>query len=203
MFCPAGFNMFTNVLPHKFGASFPFEVKFLGDWLWERIEQGRIERTNPVRMRVTIQDSCHSKQLGEDFRTLNRKIIEWTGAEIIEMPHHGTEARCCGLGAAGGWYPNVIPTLIRALREGDRVRAEGIVAYCNGCYFTLNIGRRFLPGVPIYHLLELVQLAIGEKPARRARARSGQILKAGARLFRSQASSLLRDRRRWVGGRPR
>lgn len=195
MFCPAGYNMFTNVLPRKFGASFPFEIRFLGDWLWERIQQGKIQRRNPVRMRVTVQDSCHSKQLGKDFRALNRKIIEWTGAEVVEMPHHGSQALCCGLGAAGGWYPNVVPTLFRALREGGRAKAQAVVAYCNGCYSTLNIGRRFLPGPPIYHLLELVQLATGEEPVRRQHARSWQILRAGLGLLGSQGLSILWERR--------
>lgn len=197
MFCPAGYNMFTNVLP-KFGAKFPFEIKFLGDWLWERIEQGKIQRCSPLRLRVTVQDNCHSKQLGEDFRALNRKLIKWAGAEIVEMEHHGQQSLCCGLGAAGGWYPNVLPTLLRALREIEKIQAEAAVAYCNGCYLTLTSGRRFISGPPICHLLELIQIAIGEKPARRAKLRTRQIFRAGLSLFGSQALSLLQKPRRRI-----
>ncbi len=198
MFCPAGYNMFTNVLPQKFRARFPFKVQYLGDWLWDRIQSREIKRRNPLNMRVTVQDSCHSRQLGEGFRSLNRQLIEWTGAEIVEMPRHGDRGLCCGLSAAAGWYPNVLPTLFKALREAGRADAEALVAYCNGCLLTLAIGRRFYPGMPVYHAFELVQMAAGERPSHPHKGRAGELLLAGLSLFKQEGISLLRERRRKV-----
>jgi Fe-S oxidoreductase len=196
MFCQAGYNMFKNVLPLKFGVQFPFEVIFLGEWLLEKIERGDIQRTRPLSMKVTVQDSCHSRQLGKEFRDMNRNLIQWTGAEIVEMTRHGDHGLCCGLGGAAGWWGNTGPALIRALREANKTQAESIVAYCNGCLLTLMLGRTFYPGPPIYLIFELVQMAAGEKPARRHRARAAQILRSGLGLVLEEGTSLISKPRR-------
>jgi Fe-S oxidoreductase len=197
MFCQAGYNMFKNVLPEKFNVRFPFEVMFLGEWLLEKIKRGEIQRKRTLGMKVTVHDSCHSRQLGKEFRDMNRELIQWTGAQIVEMSRHGDEGLCCGLGGAAGWWGNTVPTLIRALREANSTEAESIVTYCNGCLVTLMLGRTFYPGPPIYLIFELVQMAAGEKPTPRHERRAVQILRSGVSLMLAQGTSLLsRPRRR-------
>jgi Fe-S oxidoreductase len=80
--CTAGYNMFNNILP-EFGFRHDFEIKHLLDWLWERMEDGRIKITNKLHMKATIQDSCYGKVFGEDILGLVRKILDRVGVEVV------------------------------------------------------------------------------------------------------------------------
>jgi hypothetical protein len=63
------------------------------------------------------------------------------------------------------------------LREAERTGAEAMVVYCAGCLQMLSVGKVVIPvEMPIYHILEMLQLAIGEEPARRQDQRASQIL---------------------------
>jgi len=63
------------------------------------------------------------------------------------------------------------------LREAEKTGAEAIVVYCAGCLQMLSVGKIAAPiEMPIYHILEMLQLAIGEKPARRQDQRARQTL---------------------------
>jgi Fe-S oxidoreductase len=198
MFCPAGYNMFNNVLPQKFGLKLPFKTVYLGDWLLEKIARGEIERKQKLDMKITVHDSCHSRQLGAEFRDSNRRLLEWTGAEIVEMRRHGDQGLCCGLAAAAGFYPNTVPTLFKALAEADRTNADALAAYCNGCVVTFMIGRRFFPGKPVHHAFDLVRMAAGEEPPYLHRKRGLDLVMASLGLFRKQGLSLIAKPRRKI-----
>jgi len=166
--CTAGYNMFTNVLP-KFGFHLDFEIQHLLPLLWERIEDGRIRIKNKLDMKVTIQDSCYGKFFAGGILDLPRKILERLGAEVIEEKHCRQSSFCCGIGAAFASYSPVGVTLatIRSLREAQATGADAVVAYCAGCLQMLSAGRMVYPTrMPVYHILEMLQMAIGEKPAR-------------------------------------
>ncbi|MBN1636169.1 MAG: hypothetical protein JW920_06620, partial [Deltaproteobacteria bacterium] len=57
-------------------------------------------------------------------------------------------------------------------------RAQALATYCAGCMQMLAVGQIYYPlgWMPVYHILELVQLAIGEKPQRLYRKRAWQML---------------------------
>jgi hypothetical protein len=179
--CTAGYNMFKNVLP-EFGTNFDFEIQPLLSWLWERIDDGRIEIKNEVNMRVTIQESCYGKVFGKDYLDLPRKILGSIGAKVVEMEHCRECALCCGIGGGfsheSGYLPlDISDATERSLREAERTGAEAMVVYCAGCLQMLSVGKVVIPvEMPIYHILEMLQLAIGEEPARRQDQRASQIL---------------------------
>jgi len=170
--CTAGYNMFTNVLP-RFGFKPDFEIQHLLVRLWERIEAGRIEIKNKLGMKVTIQDSCYGKIFGAEILDLPRKLLERIGVEVVEERYCRQNSLCCGI--AGGFSPEsgysptrIVSSTIRSLREAKATRAGAIVTYCAGCLQMLSTVHTFYPtGMPIYHILEMLQMAIGEKPARR------------------------------------
>jgi len=179
--CTAGYNMFTNVLP-KFGVNLDFEIQPLLSWLWERIEDGRIKIKKRVNMRVTIQESCYGKVFGKNYLDLPRKILESIGAKVVEMEYCRECALCCGIGGGfsheSGFHPaDITAATEKSLREAEKTGAEATVVYCAGCLQMLSVGKIAIPiEMPIYHILEMLQLAIGEKPARRQDQRARQIL---------------------------
>ncbi|MCD6569491.1 MAG: (Fe-S)-binding protein [Deltaproteobacteria bacterium] len=180
--CTAGRNMFTNVLP-KFGAHFDFEIQHILPWILEKIESGEIEIKNKLDMTVTIQESCYGKMFGGEYLDIPRKILEKIGARVIEEDLCREKALCCGI--AGGFSPtssyhplHITLSTIRSLRLAQNTGAQAIVAYCAGCLQLLSVGQIAYPikKMPVYHILELLQMAIGETPDRRNTQRAWQFL---------------------------
>jgi len=78
---------------------------------------------------------------------------------------------------------------MRRIREAKKTGAEIICAYCAGCLQMLSVGGIFYPGAPdVYHILELIQMASGEKPKRRIKERARLILEG---VLKNQAPELL------------
>jgi Fe-S oxidoreductase len=166
--CTAGYNMFTNVLP-RFGFKPEFEIQHLLVRLWERIEDGRIEIKHKLRMKATIQDSCYGKLFSAEILELPRKLLERLGVEVVEERYSRQNSLCCGIAAGFGSYSaaSITSATIRSLKEARATGADAVVVYCAGCLQMLSTGRAVYPTrMPVYHILEMLQMAIGEKPAR-------------------------------------
>ncbi|MHA1510665.1 MAG: (Fe-S)-binding protein [Promethearchaeota archaeon] len=172
--CTAGTNVFKNVLPN-YGLKYKFEsITSYIEWLWNKIESEEIKITNTLGLKVTIQDSCYSKMFGDDYMDLPRKILDRIGCEIIEVPFNRENMRCCGI-AAGFSVDSAYHALkIRKatcdnLDDAKKTGADVVCVYCSGCNQTYNIAKKLYLkkfDLPILHIIELVQMAIGETPVR-------------------------------------
>jgi len=94
------------------------------------------------------------------------------------MPRSKERMVCCGIGAGFSIESNYHPwdltrASLKRLREAKKTGADILCAYCAGCLQMLSVGRIVYPLAPeIYHLLELVQMAVGEAPLRRIKSRA-------------------------------
>ncbi|MBN2155998.1 MAG: (Fe-S)-binding protein [Candidatus Lokiarchaeota archaeon] len=171
--CTAGTNVFKNVLPH-YGLTYQFEkITSYIEWLWEKFEKGEIVVTKPLNMTVTIQESCYSKMFGDQYMDLPRNILRRIGCDIVEMEKSRENMRCCGIGAGfsvDSAYNSlkIRDATVKNLDDAKATGASAICVYCSGClqqYFTAK--KLYLKKTPpIYHIIELIQLAIGETPIR-------------------------------------
>lgn len=171
--CTACFNMIKNVLP-QFKANFS-DIKFSHyfERILEGLRKGEFGPLQPLSWKVTVQDSCHSRLLGDDFAEIPRQILEIIGVEVVEAPHNRENQLCCGIG--GGFSPfsayhplSLLASARVTSRDHRQVEADATCVYCAGCLAMLSVARLADPNLrPVVHLLELVQWAIGEKPARR------------------------------------
>ena len=59
-------------------------------------------RTPLTGTRVTYHDPCYLARYNR-ITEAPRKLIEATGAELVEMPRHGTDTFCCGAGGGRMW----------------------------------------------------------------------------------------------------
>lgn len=176
--CTAGYNLFTNVLP-QFGFDHKMEVEHLLPILLRRIEAGEVELKHQLNMTVTIQDSCHAKAFGDEFMDVPRRILEKLGVRVIEEERSRGNMVCCGIGGGFSLPSSYNPWRLttstwRTLAEAKKTGADAIVTYCSGCAQMLATGKLTNPlhRLPIYHLVELVKLAIGEEtisPSEKAR----------------------------------
>lgn len=182
-FCPACHNTMSNLAPRLLGVEFPVEIVGLPRWLKEKISDGTLRVSNPLQGKVTVQDPCHASELGEETASDVRWLIDSTGLEIIEMEHHGTAAECCGLGAALARYrlADVLQTGFRRMAQTGKTGAGRTCAWCNGCYFVMNMFRLLYPTAPpVNHLMDLVRRACGEEPGRTMPGRAVQLVAAAA-----------------------
>ena len=129
---------------------------------------------------------------------LPRKILERIGVTVKEMPRSKGQMVCCGIGAGfsieSGYHPyDLSKSTVKRVREAKKTGADIICGYCAGCLQMLSVGQMFYPGAPeLYHLLELVQMAAGEEPKRRIKARAKLFLQG---VLVNQAPSLLSRKR--------
>ncbi len=194
-FCPACYHMLRDIYP-DFGVGLDFELQDLREWLWEGMEKGRIELRRKLDKRATIQDSCHAKLLGESFLDLPRKMVEAMGMEVVEMERSRRRAMCCGIAEGICSYNpfDIVEGAVRQLKEAERTGADLLVVYCATCLLILSIGKVVYPaGMPIFHVLELLQLATGEEPLRRNMQRAEDMIRGLGE------KTVFSEERFWVG----
>jgi|YelNatPaOPRAMG01_1025707.scaffolds.fasta_scaffold07921_5 Fe-S oxidoreductase len=182
MMCTAGTAMFTKIMPERLGIKFNIAFKPLVRYLWEGLESGEIKVVNKLGLRATIQDSCYSKFLESDYMELPRKILNKIGVDVVEMPRSKASMVCCGIGAGFSIKSNYNPlhliySTFKRIREAQKTAADILCVYCAGCLQMLGTCALLYPGAPpLYHLLELVRIAAGEKPERRIKSRAMSML---------------------------
>jgi Fe-S oxidoreductase len=174
--CTAGANVFRNVLPH-YGLTYKFEkITPYIEWLGDKFEKGEVKVTNPLNMTVTVQDSCYSKMFGDAYMDLTRELLEKIGCKIIEMKHNRENMTCCGIG--GGFSVDsayngfkMRKATAKNLDEAQETGADATCVICSGCLQQYNTSKNLYmkKTPPIYHIIELIQLAIGETPKRLAK----------------------------------
>ena len=179
LLCTAGLHMLRHVLPQFADPQSPIpNIQYLPylQVILDRLESGDLGPHRPLGLTVTVQDSCHARFLswGDDgLRDLPRRLLEAIGVDVREAPHHGNTALCCGIAGgfshASAYHPaNLLLSARATSRDHRRVPADATCVYCAGCLEMISVARLPDPNRrPVYHLLELVQMALGEEPVRR------------------------------------
>jgi Fe-S oxidoreductase len=178
--CTAGLNMLRNVLP-QFGADFG-GIEFLPylQVLLHQLKRGALGEIRPLDMAVTVQDSCHTRIVKPGFADLPRQLLELIGVKVREAPLHRDEQLCCGIGGgfshASAYHPIDLLLSARATsRNHGRTPADATCVYCSGCLEMMSVARFANPNRrPVFHLLELLQIALGETPGRHRRGLARQ-----------------------------
>ena len=168
-FLDAVHHMLSTVQPREMGVTFDQKILNFNEWLLKTIDDGEIELSKKLDIKVTLHDNCFSKAGGDEYWNRARKLIERTGCEIVEMEHIRKDSRCCGFGAGASWERNLnIPfDIFRTSRakfdEAEATGADALVTYCSGCLYLLCAAQElFRSDLKVYHHVELVRMAMGE-----------------------------------------
>ncbi|MFX1495431.1 MAG: (Fe-S)-binding protein [Promethearchaeota archaeon] len=169
--CTAGTNVFKNVLPH-YGLTYKFEeVKSYIQYLWEKLQNGEIKIKNKLDMTMSIQDSCYAKMFGDEYMDLPRKILESIGVKVIETDSYRENMRCCGIGAGfsidSAYHSfKIRSSTIRNFKAFRKTKTDAVCVYCAGCLATFMGNKKlYFRKLKVYHIIELLQMAIGEEPS--------------------------------------
>jgi len=200
--CTAGYNMFTNILP-RFGAKFDFEIEHFYPTLLKKLESGELKVIKNINYTATLQESCYGKMFGEEFMSIPRKILEFIGVKIVEEKYNKYDMLCCGIGGGFSQYSNYNPiditlSTIKSLNNAKKAETDILSVYCAGCLQMFSTGKVAYPlfNKPVYHIFELVQMAIGEKPLRRQDERGKTFLMG---TIKNQIPKMLSKKRYKLG----
>ncbi len=198
--CTAGYNLFTNILP-EFGFDRKLEIEHLLPLLLRRIDKGEIKIRRKLGWTVTVQDSCHAKSFGPEFMELPRELLGKLGCKVVEQRYNKVSMLCCGIGGgfshASSYHPlRLTRSTWRNLAGARQTGADAVVSYCAGCLQMLSTGKLTNPlnRMPVYHIIELLKLAIGEETISSfGKARRAAHFMAG--VTRHQAPAMLTPKR--------
>lgn len=113
---------------------------------------------NPVRLRVTYQDSCHLAH-GQKVRSAPRELLRAIGVEFVEMPKADS---CCGSAGTYNVTENELSMKIldEKMRDIASTEAQVIASSNVGCMLQLRAGvqRAGLP-MRVRHVIELLDEA--------------------------------------------
>ncbi len=181
--CLAGYHMFKYVYKKNYGVNMNFEVISMIDWLWDELKSGKFKIT-PLNITAAVHDNCWPKASGNYFFNKVRDLLKLCGVQIIELEHNREDALCCGLSAACANY-SIFSLLKHAkirLKEFKKSKADVIVNYCGGCNWIFLVANTFSlrkkTKQPIYTLIEIIGMVIGELPSNKSKKRGKLIIKA-------------------------
>jgi Fe-S oxidoreductase len=166
IFCPGCMRMmkgvYSNLLP-EFQDSFKFQT--FSSYLIEKYHQGDLNIINKIKERITFHDPCAWRNLDSEIFESPRELLEILGAEVVDMKHNRKKTLCCGSPASEiseEFFKSVSSMRITEVQEID---AEKIAVSCTGCLALGKPSREI--GIETFHMIELAQIAIGEKPLHR------------------------------------
>jgi glycolate oxidase iron-sulfur subunit len=132
-------------------------------------ELGFESPANPIRLKVAYHDSCHL-QHAQGIRTQPRQLLNAIpGLEVMELAE---AAICCG---SAGIFNLVEPEPARQLadRKAQHIidsGAQALVSANPGCLLHIASGlRRAGHPLPVFHVVEFIDTALGTAPARVAK----------------------------------
>lgn len=171
--CPECEDMLGRVYPSLIDG-FDIKTRSILDYLWEEHQAGRLPFTHSLGGKVTLHDSCAWRKTGPKSYETPRRLLRAMGAEVVEMKHNREKSVCCGTPLAGVNSGLAAQIAEKRVSEAKAAGAQTLAVGCAGC-FTLS-GSAAKNGLAAYHLLELAQMAIGEKPPHRIEEIKSQLI---------------------------
>ncbi len=164
--CPACYRMFSDILPHQFGAHFPFHTRFIGSYLRDRLQEEEVSENVPTRGAVMLHDPCHARLLPPDVGGSMRDVLRQVGV-LQDGMRDELAGFCCGAASAARrlHLVDMAGTALFTLREAGQRGAGELAVYCAGCQLHFSLWRRFRPWTPpVRHVMQYLKEAVGEDP---------------------------------------
>ena len=125
---------------HTFKNEYPefmvhFEVIHMSQYLFELIEQGRLEITKEYEKKITYHDPCYLGRHNGIYEEPREVLKKVPGLELIEMPDSRVDSLCCGGGGGRVWMETQKGERFSDLRidQAMGVGAEELVTCCPYC----------------------------------------------------------------------
>ena len=129
---PHCYHTFKNEYP-EFMVS--FEVIHISQYLFELIDEGKLEISKEYGNKVTYHDPCYLGRHNDVFDEPRETLKKVPGLELIEMPDSREDSLCCGGGGGRIWMETPKGERFSDLRveQAVEVGAEVLVTACPYC----------------------------------------------------------------------
>jgi len=159
---PHCYHTFKNEYP-EFKVN--FEVVHISQYLFELINEGRLELTNEYGKKVTYHDPCYLGRhngIYDDPREALKKI---PGLELTELPESRVDSLCCGMGGGRVWAETEKHERFSNLRVEQAIGlgAEVLVTSCPYCITALEDSRLVMnhaDDIQVKDITEIIQEVI-------------------------------------------
>ena len=155
---------------HTFKNEYPefmvkFEVIHISQYLFELINEGRLELTKEYGRKVTWHDPCYLGRHNGIYDEPREVLKKISGLELNEMPESREDSLCCGGGGGRIWMETPKGERFSDLRleQAVGIGAEVLVTSCPYCItnfedskLTLDVGE----GIEIKDITEIIQEVI-------------------------------------------
>jgi len=150
---------------HTFKNEYPefmvdFEIVHISQYLFELIEQGKIEITKAYRKKVTYHDPCYLGRhngIYDEPREILKKI---PALELGEMPDNREDSLCCGGGGGRIWMDTPKGERFSDLRleQARGVGAEVLVTCCPYCITNFEDSRLTLEYEKVLEIKDITEV---------------------------------------------
>ena len=159
---PHCYHTFKNEYP-EFKVN--FEVVHISQYLFELINEGRLQITKEYGKKVTYHDPCYLGRHNGIYDEPREVLKKIPGLELIEMPDSREDSLCCGMGGGRIWMETPKDERFSDLRleQAIGLGAEVLVTACPYCITNFEDSRLVLKhseGIEIKDITEIIQEVI-------------------------------------------
>lgn len=137
-----------------------FEVQHYTQFVWELIEQGKLNFSRKVEKVVTYHDPCYLGRHNNIYEE-PRKILEAIpGLKLVEMERSRENSFCCGGGGGRMWTEETSVNNICKIHAQDAAdtSAKVLATACPFCFIQLEDGVKSLDLEGKLEVIDLLQL---------------------------------------------
>ena len=153
---------------HTFKNEYPefmvdFEIIHISQYLFELINEGRIELTGEYGKKVTYHDPCYLGRHNGIYEEPREAIKKAPGLELIEMPESRKDSLCCGGGGGRIWMETPKGERFSDLRLGQAIEtgAEVLITSCPYCIANFEDSRLTLDAVEDIEIKDITEIIQG------------------------------------------
>ncbi len=127
---------------HTFKNEYPefmvnFEVVHISQYLYELINEGRLELTQAYEKKVTYHDPCYLGRHNDIYDQPRDLLKQIPGLEMTEMPDSRKDSLCCGGGGGRIWMDTPMEERFSDIRLKQAV-AVGAVELVTACPYCIT-----------------------------------------------------------------
>jgi Fe-S oxidoreductase len=154
---PHCYHTFKNEYP-EFKVN--FEVVHVSQYLFELINDGRLDITREFGKKITYHDPCYLGRHNGIFDEPREALKKIPGLELIEMADSRKDSLCCGGGGGRIWMDTPKGERFSDLRleQANEVGAEVLVTSCPYCIINFEDSRLTLEDSEVIEIKDITEI---------------------------------------------
>ena len=154
---PHCYHTFKNEYP-EFRVN--FEVVHISQYLFELINEGRLEFTGEYDKKVTYHDPCYLGRHNDIYDEPREILKKIPGLELLEMADTLENSLCCGGGGGRIWMETIKGERFSDLRVDQAVRtgAEVLATSCPYCITHFEESRLTLESDVSFEIMDITEI---------------------------------------------